>query len=310
MFEYRDYIYEVYQRMSFTAAARKLFISQPALSACIKKTEEKLNARLFDRSTTPIRLTEAGRAYIDAVEQIRLIEKGVANKISDISTLNSGSLSLGGTNSVFSCILPKLISAFLTTYPRISLNLTESTSEDLKEKLIRDSLELVIDYDFDENIFKTYPLKKENIYLALSRNSKAAKRLRSICMSAEDITAGRQENFAPISFEDIKNEDFLLLKKGNDMYEHANNMFHAADISPRVMLSLDQMKTSYELARYGLGIAFVTDTLISNAIMEDAVFMRIRSPHATRVAKIAHKKNTYISNCVTQFIAIAQKYID
>ena len=61
MTNYKEYIYAVYQEKSFSKAARKLYVSQPWLSATIKKAEEELGLPLFDRSTNPISLTEAGR---------------------------------------------------------------------------------------------------------------------------------------------------------------------------------------------------------------------------------------------------------
>ena len=70
MFQSMRYIYEVYKEMSFSRAAQKLFISQPSLSAAVKKEEERIDAPIFDRSTNPIHLTEVGQEYIRAVERI------------------------------------------------------------------------------------------------------------------------------------------------------------------------------------------------------------------------------------------------
>ena len=59
-----EYIYTVYKERSFTKAAKKLFISQPSLSASVKHIEEKVGYPIFDRGTKPISLTECGRKYI------------------------------------------------------------------------------------------------------------------------------------------------------------------------------------------------------------------------------------------------------
>ena len=55
-----DYVYAVYQEKSFSKAAEKLYISQPALSNTIKKVEKELGLQLFDRSSSPVRATPAG----------------------------------------------------------------------------------------------------------------------------------------------------------------------------------------------------------------------------------------------------------
>ena len=70
MFKGKEYVYEVYKEKSFSRAAQNLYISQPALSATIKKIETRLGCSIFDRSSTPLRLTPAGIEYIKAVEKI------------------------------------------------------------------------------------------------------------------------------------------------------------------------------------------------------------------------------------------------
>ena len=62
MFTWKKYVYEVYKERSFTKAAQNLYISQPSLSARIKKIEEIIGEPLFDRSTTPLQLTEPGES--------------------------------------------------------------------------------------------------------------------------------------------------------------------------------------------------------------------------------------------------------
>ena len=70
MFVWKKYVYEVYKERSFTKAAQNLYISQPSLSARIKKIEEIIGEPLFDRSTTPLQLTEVGKVYIEAAEAV------------------------------------------------------------------------------------------------------------------------------------------------------------------------------------------------------------------------------------------------
>ena len=70
MFRELEYVYAVYQERSFTKAARKLYLSQPAISAMVKKAERKIGTPIFDRSTSPLTLTPAGEYYIRQAEKI------------------------------------------------------------------------------------------------------------------------------------------------------------------------------------------------------------------------------------------------
>ena len=64
MLKEMDYIYAVYEEKSFSRAAKKLFVSQPALSNMVKKAEKEIGAPIFDRSTIPLTVTPAGEYYI------------------------------------------------------------------------------------------------------------------------------------------------------------------------------------------------------------------------------------------------------
>ena len=70
MFQGMHYVYEVYKEMSFSKAARNLFISQPSLSAAVKKAEKQIGFPIFDRSSNHIQLTELGKEYIRSIEII------------------------------------------------------------------------------------------------------------------------------------------------------------------------------------------------------------------------------------------------
>ena len=101
MFQGMEYIYTVYQEKSFSKAARKLFISQPSLSATVKRVEEHIGYPIFDRSTKPLTLTEFGKRYISSVEQIICVEHEFSSFMNDWGGLKTGKLVLGGS-SLFS----------------------------------------------------------------------------------------------------------------------------------------------------------------------------------------------------------------
>ncbi|MEE1042732.1 MAG: LysR family transcriptional regulator, partial [Clostridia bacterium] len=83
MFSNKEYILTIYNEGSFSKAANKLYISQPSLSASVKRIEEKVSVPLFDRSTTPISLTEAGQEYVKYALEIKEREQDFERYISD-----------------------------------------------------------------------------------------------------------------------------------------------------------------------------------------------------------------------------------
>ncbi|MBR2968461.1 MAG: LysR family transcriptional regulator [Clostridia bacterium] len=306
MFSSKDYVYEVYREKSFTLAAKKLFVSQPALSASIKKTETELGAELFDRRSTPIRLTEAGKAYIEAVEQIYAIEENLKNRLSDINSLKTGSVIAGSASFISSYLIPEILTAYKANFPGITVDLIEDSSNELKEKAINGLIDAVIDYDFDDAFFKSYPLKVEKIYIAALKSSAVAERLAEYTVTGAEVKSGRDKKTPPVPISLLADERFILLKRGNNMHTHASNVFKDAGVSPKNSIWLDQQMTAYNVCLKGLGLAFVTDTLIKTTEVKNAVFFRIDSAHAKRTLWIAHRKNMEVTGSLSRFISISQ----
>lgn len=76
-FKHINYVLTVLTEGSITAASKKLFVSQPALSQTIKLIEQDLGAPIFDRSTDPISLTYAGQRYVEAAQAMLDIDRNL-----------------------------------------------------------------------------------------------------------------------------------------------------------------------------------------------------------------------------------------
>ena len=139
------YVYAVYQERSFTKAAKKLYISQPALSNMVKKAEREIGSPIFDRSTVPLTLTKEGEFYIRTIQQIMLLEKNLKDYFQDIRSLNAGSLSVGGSSFFCSFILPEIIGKFRARHPNISINLLGGNMKELREGAEDESLDLFLE---------------------------------------------------------------------------------------------------------------------------------------------------------------------
>ena len=170
-----DYVYEVYKAKSFSIAAKKNFVSQPALSAIVKKVEKGLGVTLFDRSTLPISLTDAGKIYISAIEDIRSTKKKMLEDLADVNELKTGTITVSGENFVSSFIMPEIIMKFSERYEGIKVELVESNSPDLRKRLLNEGIDLLIAHDFDKNLYSCEPLFDEMILLAVPNSFKINK---------------------------------------------------------------------------------------------------------------------------------------
>lgn len=306
----RDYIYEVYKERSFSAAAKNLFVSQPALSTSVKKTERALGITIFDRSTSPISLTEEGRLYIESLEEIRHIEARTREKLADLSNLRTGKITVSGENFVSSFILPPILMRFAEKYAGISVELVESNSPELRRELLTESIDLLIAHDFDPVLHIAVPLFDEAVMLAVPQSFAINRELAPFALSLFDVQSGRHlspEAPPPVDLRAFEGESFLLLKKGNDMQRRAQELCEAAGFTPRATIRLDQLITSYNLASAGMGVAFVSDKLVERAGSEGCVYYRLSGRHAVRRMHIGYKRSRYVSRACTAFVETAKE---
>lgn len=306
-----DYVYEVYKEKSFSAASKSLHVSQPALSTAIKKLENSLGIIIFDRSISPIALTEAGKVYIAAIEEIRSVERRMREELDDMAALSKGRLTVSGENFVASFIMPKVMKRFFTKYPGVEVDLVESNSPDLRKLLLTDQIDLLIAHDFDPRLYTAHPLFEESLLLAVPEGfaSGSALRASGAAFTREMICAGAhlKKDAPSVDLHVFENEPFLLLKPGNDMHRRAGILFEDAGMTPIKKLELDQLISSYNMALAGMGIAFVTDVLVSAAPGDGCFYYRLGGPHTTRTMSIGYKKNRYLSRACRAFIETARE---
>lgn len=309
MFKYADYIYKIYSEQSFTEAAKKLFISQPSLSATIKKAEDELGFKIFDRSVNPLALTDAGKMYIQAIEEVKRVERDLKNSVEDINSLNVGTVSVGGASFISSFILPEIIMQFSRLHPKVKINLIESNSPSLQEKLLSEEIEVLVDYDFSGQLYSAYPLMKEHILLAVPKSYEKHLNAEEI-LTAEDIKSGKHltGKVKRIDLEKFKDEKFILLKNGNNMHKNSYKICKEFGFIPNPLIRVDQLLTAYNIASSGMGLSFTTDTMISNAPYSDnLLFCRVNSEYDERTLFIAHKKKKNISPAVLEFVHVGQQ---
>ena len=107
-----NYLMAVAKLQSFSKAAKECYVSQPALTRCVKNIEDELGVKLFDRSCAPIKLTYAGERYIAGMQQILDMKLKLDQEMSDIAARRRDRLTLGIPTTRSSTWLPRILPAF------------------------------------------------------------------------------------------------------------------------------------------------------------------------------------------------------
>lgn len=310
MFRDKEYVYAVWKERSFSKAAQSLYISQPSLSAKIKKIEDELGTVIFDRSTTPLRLTEFGQLYIDAITEVKQIERRIENSINDINMLHSGELSVGASNVFAAYVLPTLIAKFKRKFPNVKIQLIEDNTASLERMLSSNEIDIVIDNNhYDRELFERKQYTKEKILLAVPNDLQICKDARKYELSEECIAKKEYNNensiYPSVPLSLFKDVPFILLTPNNDTRTRGEKMCREAGFRPNVVLEVHQQATAYMIATTKMGATFVSDTLVQRMPSHANLnYYKLDSEFANRTVYFTFKKHKHQTKAMEEFMRL------
>ena len=247
-YELYKVFYHVATSLSFSEASKKLFISQSAVSQSIKTLEKKLGQTLFIRSTKKVQLTSAGALLLKHVEPaMNLIARG-ESQLLDSGTLGLGQLHIGASDTICRYLLVPYLKKFHELFPNVPIKVTNATSIKCVELLDQRKVDLIVTNFPNSHLNHTYVQK-------------------TIC-NFSDVFIANPKYFdlidTVISFEELNQNPILMLDKNCTTSEFLHNLFlqHQLELVPEVELSSNDLLI--DLARIGLGIAFVPDYCVTD----------------------------------------------
>jgi DNA-binding transcriptional LysR family regulator len=298
------YILKVYEEGSFSKAAEKLFLTQPALSIAIQRIENAIGMPLFDRTRRPLQPTPAGKIYIDMIRKMNDLEQDLNQQIQDIRELNTGHLKIGGSHYLNAYILPSVLTSFSQAYPGIEIEMIENSSDKLSILLAERQLDLTFSCNPDfMRDFEKYPAFYDHILLAIPVSNPLHNKVPEAMLTSSDIINGRHlEDHCPdVSLDQFHDLEYILLTPGNNLHDRCLQMFQQAGFTPKIKLMLSQLVTAYHMADSGYAAAFVSDLLIHSPTNQ-LVFYKLRSDLINRLFYILLPNRIYTSHAAKMFI--------
>lgn len=313
MFVWKKYVYEVYKERSFTKAAQNLYISQPSLSARIKKIEEIIGEPLFDRSTTPLQLTEVGKVYIEAAEEITQIEQRVENYINDLAGLKTGNLAVGASTLFAAYVVPSLITQFNQKFPDVHIQLIEGNTAELEEMLGSNALDFVIDnYHYDSILYNKELYCEENILLAVPKHFAVNEELGMYQLSYKNIKNKNYQNqkYPAVPLGRFADLPFIMLTQGNDTRTRGDRLCRNVGFKPNIVLEFNQQSTAYMASSTQLGATFISDILVSQLpTFENLVYYKLDGEEAKRKVFFYYKTHKYKTRVMEEFVRMMHEQI-
>ncbi len=242
-FELYKVFYYVAGSLSFSEASRRLGISQPAVSQSIKTLEKKLGQPLFARSTKQVGLTPAGKLLFEHIEPaMNLIRRG-ENYLLDAKGFGAGQLHIAANDTICRYFLVPYLRQFHRRFPDVPIKVTNATSPECARLLVQGKVDL---------IFTNFP----NSGLDASCTKKIVGSFTDVFIANPVYFNLRQQE---ITFRELQQYPILMLDKKSSTSEFLHKLFleYQLRLSPQIELSSNDLLI--DLARIGLGIAFVPD---------------------------------------------------
>lgn len=289
-----QYLITVYEEGSISNAAKRLYISQPALSQTIQIVEKEIGARIFNRNTTPISLTYAGEKYLATARKLIALETNLHREIMEIRQESSGKLRVAISTLRSMALLPRILPRFMKEYPAVELEVVEVGSTSMDDLVLTGKVDLALLLSREKVIEDlTYvPLGRERLLLFAGPETELAK---------------TTPPYTGITIDRAKDEKFISVHPGHGTRTTQDHMFNEYRISPRIIFETHSVEVARRLAIACNAVALFPETLLSNWMHPAGIYYPILGDQFLRELFFCYSKNSYLPRYMADFIKITKE---
>lgn len=244
---YLTYIIEIAEQMNMTKASKKLYVSQSSLSQYLSKLETELGTPLFTRVNNELRITQAGKMYVEAAKKVVDIQNELYQNIFSLS--NTGSISVAITSHWSLSMMSDLVSVFKERFPNVTLEIIEDNVMPVIGMVHMEKVDFALISITDIKEFKDHSelLQKEEVIFAVPNNH-------SFCLK-------HKKNSYQLPQMDIqkifKYDSFILSKKGTPVRFIADDILEKNNFVPDPIFEMNSMHVVRNMVSKGVGVAFI-----------------------------------------------------
>ena len=267
---------------NFTRAAEDQHVAQPSLSQQIRKLEDELGAKLFDRFPRFARLTHFGQAFLPKASSILRQVGEARTEIQEMSRAEAGTVVVGAIPTIAPYLLGPVLAHFARRYPAVSLTVTEEITPILLEHLHNGRADLVVlalpvrgEELLCEELFQ------EPLFAAIPQKHRLAKR-------------------KSISLGEIRDEPFLLLKEGHCFRENVLSACRRSRVHPNVVFESGQFSTILSMVATGMGVSVVPAMAVEK--QPGCRFLRISDDRAFRSVGLVQLKHRFTTRAQSALV--------
>lgn len=290
-FHQLEYFIAVAEELHFGKAADRLNISQPPLSQQIKKLEDNLNIKLFNRTKRRVELTNAGQLFLqDAYKILEQVDLAT-DKLKQSEDGEIGELVLGYSSYSIFDILPMILKEFYKEYPKINLKLRHMATREQEEAFQNSDIHVGL---------LCPPIDQEDLHLDIIYRQPFV-----AAVPSDHPLAAKHS----LNIEDLADYPFIMTPRsiGRGYYDNILNICFDGGFSPHVIQEVNELHELISLVSTGLGISIVPKSLIQFK-KSNVTYMTLNNDQYYVDTAIVYKNNES-SKIVFNFLEIAKKIL-
>lgn len=275
---------------SFTRAAERVFRTQPAVSASIKKLEEEIGSPLFVRDTTELSLTAEGKALVESARRMLKLRDDTLGQIRKIRNLSSGSLSIAAHESAAVYLLPKPLREYFKAYPDIRVGIQRRRLEDIPGS--------VLDREIDIGFVKERPAAQGLSSILVHLDTLA------LIASPRHHLAGKR----PLTMEDLEGEPFILHHHCSTTERNILRMFETHSMRCNIAAELWSFENVKEFVLNDVGLAIIPGICAAQELEAGTlVRLPLQDLDLVRETFMIFRNQGYLSESSQQFIRMMRE---
>ncbi|HMM79705.1 MAG TPA: LysR family transcriptional regulator [Pyrinomonadaceae bacterium] len=278
----------VAREKSFSRAAEALDRTQPAISQAIRRLEDDVGEKLFDRSSKDGTLTYAGEVLLEHAEAMLSLRANAKNAIRELKGLRRGKVTISANEHTVFFLLP-VIEKFLRRHPTIKIEVQRGVASRIPKQITAREVELgVISFSPDDTSLVSVPIATDDLVMIVS---------------PEHPLAGR----STVSISDVADENFIAHNAPSPYRRRVIEAFAKHRVELQISVELPSLEAIKLLVMKKVGVALVPRLAVRAEIENGRLSeISIRELKLTRELNIIYRRNAQLSHAAEAFLEAAR----
>ncbi|MDQ6788370.1 MAG: LysR family transcriptional regulator, partial [Acidobacteriota bacterium] len=236
---------------TFTAGAKRVNITQAAVSMQIRQLEDEVGLPLFIRTPRRVIVTEAGEYLLERARKILREHDAALAEIAEVAGAEHGRLRIGSASAMFATQqLPSILERLKQKFPKAEINVSSGTSQVLVEKILHGEIDIA---------FVSLPVETANILTELLFSDEI------VAIAHPKHTLAKQKF---ISAATLAGEQLILGEKGGNTRRLIDDFFAAANVRPTVMMELSRQEAINQMVENNMGVGIAGAKTVAKEIAD------------------------------------------